>query len=158
MHLVALSAVWFGLWLLLEQKFTADELIIGAVCALVAGAATTIVWGDHLTSFAADPRLLAQAWRLPAIMLSGTWEIFSVLALHLFTRRKAESLLLTVPFDAGRGDDPEAVARRALAIAYTTMTPNFVIIGIDPEAGTLLYHQIRKSDVPELTKRLGACP
>jgi multisubunit Na+/H+ antiporter MnhE subunit len=156
-RIAALTLLWLGLWLLLEQKWAADELLIGAACALVAALATEAAWGVHLTSFAARPRLLLQAWRLPWIYLSGTVEIFTVLALHLFTRRKAASLLREVRFDAAP-DDPQASARRALAIGYTTMTPNFVIIGIDQERCTMLYHQLRATEVPEMTRRLGACP
>jgi multisubunit Na+/H+ antiporter MnhE subunit len=156
-HVAAFSAAWFGLWLLLVEKLTPDELGVGAFCALLAGAATEVVWGEHLASFAAKPRMFAQVWRLPWIALSDTWAIFVVLALHLFTREKASSQLRTVRFDPGR-DDPHAGARRALAIALTTMTPQFVVIGIDDEEGTMLYHQIRKGEVPEMTRRLGAQP
>ncbi|HEY7956933.1 MAG: Na+/H+ antiporter subunit E [Polyangia bacterium] len=154
----ATSLLWFGLWLLLVEKFTADELLIGAACALLAGAASEVTWRAHLIALAAKPRLLFQIWRLPWSFLVDTLSIFEVLALHLFTSRKAESLLLSVPFEAGEADDPDHAVRRALAIGYTTMTPNFVVIGIDSEKNTLLYHQIKKSAVPVMTVRLGARP
>ncbi len=156
-HVVAFSAAWFALWLLLVVKLTPDELTVGAVCALIAGAATEAAWGEHLTSFAAQPRMFAQVWRLPWIVLADTWAIFVVLALHLLGRKEAASRLRTVRFDA-RSDDPHAAARRALAIALTTMTPQLVVIGIDADEGTLLYHQIRDGEVPEMTRRLGAQP
>jgi hypothetical protein len=77
-----------------------------------------------------------------------------VLARQILLRDPAPSLFYSVPFDAG-GDDDESSFRRALAIAWTTATPNFVVVGIDRERGLLVYHQIRRSDVPEMTKRLG---
>jgi hypothetical protein len=62
-----------------------------------------------------------------------------------------------VPFEAG-GDDEASAFRRALAIAWTTATPNFVIVGVDRRRGLLVYHQVRKSGIPEMTKKLGARP
>lgn len=156
MRTLALWAVWLGLWIVLVEKFSAAELTTGAVCTLLAALASELAWGEHLTAFSGNPRLLLQAWRLPKLFVSGTWEILVVLARHLFTRHKAQSILRMVRFDAGQADDPEAAARRALAVAYTTMTPNFVIIGIDREGHSMLYHQIAASPVPVMTQKLGA--
>lgn len=156
LRIVALTALWFALWLGLVEKLSVAELTIGAGCSVLVGAASELAWGEHLTAFSGAPRLLLQAWRLPKLFASGTWEIVVVLARHLFTSHKAQSVLRMVHFDAGAADDPEAAARRALAVAYTTMTPNFVIIGIDREARTMLYHQIAPSPVPLMTQKLGA--
>lgn len=156
-HVAAFSAAWFALWVLLVEKLTADELGIGAACALIAGGATEVAWGEHLTTFAARPRMFAQLWRLPFIALADTWSIFAVLVVHLYTQKQALSCLKSVPFDA-RSDEPHAAARRALAIAFTTMTPKLVVIGIDGERGTMLFHQIADGELPEMTRRLGARP
>ena len=77
--------------------------------------------------------------------------------LKLFGRKPADSLLLAVPYEA-LGDDPGDAAKRALAIAYTTSTPNFIVLGIDKERGTLVFHQIERGPVLEVLKRLGARP
>lgn len=158
LHVAMLWAAWLGLWLLLVENFSAAELVVGAVCALVAALASVVAWGDHLIAFAANPRLLAQAWRLPGIAARDVVTILEVLALHLFTRRKAHSLLRVVPFDAGDQDDRDATTRRALAIAYSTMTPNCVVIGIDREKQTMLYHQLASRELSEMARKLGARP
>jgi multisubunit Na+/H+ antiporter MnhE subunit len=157
-RLILHSALWFGAWLLFVEKFSPAELGVGAVCSLAAAFASEIAWGSRLTAFGGDLGALAQARHLPWLMLSGTCEIFGVLCRHLFTRKKAESLMLAVPFDPGERDDPRDAARRALAVAYTTMTPNFIILGIDQEKRRMLYHQIKRSDVPKMTQNLGAQP
>jgi hypothetical protein len=95
---------------------------------------------------------------LPWLFARGSIDIFATLLRQLFGGAPAQSLLQEVAFDVGAEDDPDAVARRALAIGYTTMTPNFVIIGIDRQRRTMLYHQIDRSPVPEMTRRLGARP
>ncbi len=158
LHFLLQAAMWLGAWLLFTGKFTRDELLVGVVCALVAALASEMAWGTHLTAFGADPRTLAQAYHLPLLMLSGTVEIFKVLFRHLFTRKKAGSLMLAVDFDCGALDDPHDAARRALAIGYTTMTPSSVVLGIDEKKGRMLYHQLRPSPVPRMTRKLGARP
>jgi hypothetical protein len=60
-----------------------------------------------------------------------------------------------VPFDSG-GDDPESAARRALAIMYTTIPPNFVVVGIDRKKNLMLVHQVSPTPTPLIAKRLGA--
>ena len=158
LHFGIQSALWFGAWLIFTGKFTWAELAVGAVCSVAAAFASDIAWGSHLTAFGADARALAQAYHLPWLTLQGTVEIFKVLFRHLFTRHKAPSLMLAVDFDCGAADDPHDSARRALAIGYTTMTPNFVILAIDEKKGRMLYHQIAKSPVPKMTQKLGARP
>lgn len=154
----AWAVLWFGLWLLLVEKFELAELIVGTVCALLAAIGSGLVWDSHLTAFRPRFRQCSQIWRLPKIVVVGTATIFVVLFRHLFTRKKAQSLVREVAFDAGGDDDPEGAARRALAITYTTMTPNFIVLGIDTKTQTMLYHQIEDSDVPTMTVKLGARP
>jgi multisubunit Na+/H+ antiporter MnhE subunit len=155
---ILLGAVWFGAWLLLVEKLDPAELVVGAICATIAAVASELAWGTHLNRFSGNVRALLQAWHLPWLMLSGTWEIFKVLFRHLFTRHKADSLMLAVDFDAGAPDDANDAMRRALAVGYTTMTPNFVVIGIDQAKGRMLYHQLARSEVPKMARNLGARP
>ena len=96
-------------------------------------------------------------WRLPKYMVTGSWEIFEVLFRQLFGGKPAESLMLAVPYEAV-GDDDASAALRALAITYTTATPNFVVIGVDHQRRQLVFHQVKRSKVLQITKNLGARP
>jgi multisubunit Na+/H+ antiporter MnhE subunit len=155
--LLLLWAASFVLMLLYAGKIAADELIVAAVGSAVTATVSRVVLATHIAPFAAQWRAVAQIWRLPKYLVTGTWEVLAVLAAQIFLRKPAESLYHAVPFDVG-ADDDESAMRRALAIAYTTATPNFVILGIDREKGLLIYHQIRHSPIPEMTKKLGARP
>lgn len=146
-----------GLWHVYVGKLQRNEALFGVACAVIAAFAGQIVFEKHIAPLRAQWRNVAQLWRMPKYLIVGTWEILAVLARQLFLRDAAPSLFYSVPFDAG-GDDDESAFRRALAVAYTTATPNFVVVGIDRERGLLVYHQIRRSDVPEMTRRLGARP
>jgi multisubunit Na+/H+ antiporter MnhE subunit len=154
---LVLCAASFVLMLLYAGKIAADELIVAALGSVVTATASRIVLATHIAPLAAQWRAVAQIWRLPKYVVTGTWEVLAVLARQMFLRRPAESLFHAVPFDVG-ADDDESAMRRALAVAYTTATPNFVVVGIDREKGLLVYHQIRHSPIPEMTKRLGARP
>jgi multisubunit Na+/H+ antiporter MnhE subunit len=152
-----LWATSFVLMLLYVGKIATDELIAAAAGSAVAATASRIVLATHVAPLAAQWRAVAQIWRLPKYVVTGTWEVLAVLARQMFLRRPAQSLFHAIPFDVGANDD-ESAMRRALAIAYTTATPNFVVVGIDREKGLLVYHQIQHSPIPEMTKRLGARP
>jgi multisubunit Na+/H+ antiporter MnhE subunit len=143
------------LWFLYVGKLQPDEAIFGAVASAIAAFAGKIVFEKHVAPLRAEWRNVAEIWRLPKYLVVGGWEILAVLFKQVFLRKPAESLFFSVPFDAG-GDTDEDAFRRALAVGYTTATPNFVIIGVDRAHGRLVYHQIQKSEVPEMTKRLGA--
>lgn len=148
---------FYGAVLLFVGKVEKEELLVGIPVAALGATASQLVWELHLARFVPRLRWVLQGWWLPLYMFTGTWEILVVLARHLFTRKKAESLLFAVPYEAP-GNEEDAEMLRALAIGYTTMTPNFVVVGIDRERKLLLYHQIKRSDVLEMTKKLGARP
>jgi multisubunit Na+/H+ antiporter MnhE subunit len=149
-HATLALAAWFAF----TQRLSKGELLAGLVAAALAGTASRLVWAHNTATFAGAGRALLQAWRLPWYALVGTGEVLGVLLRHL-TGRPAPSLLLSVPFDAG-GGDARSQARRALAVTYTTITPNFIVLGIDRERGLLWYHQLRRGPVPRMTRALGA--
>lgn len=149
------AALAFAAWVAFTERVTATELAAGVVAASIAGTASLLVWANNGATFRGAWGSVAQAWRLPKYALTGTWEVLGVLARHL-AGHPAPSLLLSARLDVG--DDPRSRARQALAVAYTTVTPNFIVLGIDHERGLLWYHQIRRSEVPRMTVNLGVRP
>ena len=99
---------------------------------------------------------LFSLWRIPGYLISGTWEIIVVAAKDWSDVAPAKSLFRIVQFKAGKEDDAHDTARRVLAVAYTTIAPNFIVLGINPREQNLLFHQIQRSSVPQMTKELGA--
>jgi multisubunit Na+/H+ antiporter MnhE subunit len=134
------------------------ELVAGALAAAAATAASRAVASCGLASQRPRAAWLAQGLRLGKLAFTDTWAILMVLAKHLAGIERAKSLVRAVRFDVGADEDPAAQARRALAIAYTTATPGTVVLGIDGDAGVMLFHQLDWGDVPEMTVRLGARP
>jgi multisubunit Na+/H+ antiporter MnhE subunit len=144
-----------GLYLLFVGKVSVPELLVGAVVALLGVIAWTVTWEEGLGTVIADVRLLALVRYVFVQVVADTFRAMKVLALQLFARRPAPSLFRLVPFDPG-GDDPRSVTRRALAVAYPSVSPNTVVLDIDLAERCLLLHQIVPAPTSELLKRLGA--
>src|SRR5256714_5941940 len=147
----------FVTWFLLVGRLGTDEAWAAIPGSLLAAIATWVVLEQHVVGFSDRAGYLLEAWRLPGYMITGSIEIFRVLLRQLFAGKPAASLLLAVPYDA-LGDDPGDAAKRALAIAYTTSTPNFIVLGIDHRRGMLVFHQIERGPILAMLKRLGARP
>ncbi|MFB3917111.1 MAG: hypothetical protein ACE14M_10305 [Terriglobales bacterium] len=147
-------AIFLGLWFLYTNTPKLPELLAGAGAAALAATGSAIVQGQHFARFAPKPKWLALFLTEPWYVITGSkaivWAMFKKLA-----GKGSEAQLKAVAFQAG-GEDPESAARRALAIALTTIPPNFVVIGIDKQQNTMLIHQVAPSGTPWVTKQLGA--
>jgi hypothetical protein len=154
--LVFSSAALFLLWALLTSGFKAQESLMGAFAALAGSLVYLLL--RLKTGFTFQPRIceLLEAWRLPWYLLTGSWMITQVLFLDLFGMRKAGSFYRATAFDSGNEQPARQVARRTLATAFTTVSPDFIIIGVDTERRQMLFHQILRTEVPKMTKNLGA--
>jgi hypothetical protein len=142
-------------WILLVSGTRPHEMIVGAICVLVSALflagvkkMSTLVLDFHVSD-------VIQGWRIPWYVLGDCYTITAVLLRDLFTSRRAESLYRVSGFKTSK-DDPRLVARRVLATAYTTTAPNSIVIGIDFNQSRMLFHEIKRSGVSEMTKRLGA--
>ncbi len=151
-------AVWLahvGLWLVYVSKISTWEVLVGSAAAGLATLGLAVFGRLRLVKFRPTWRQIAECWAIPWYAVSGTWEIIRGIGRQVFTRRGAPSYLAAVPFEVG-ADDPQNAGRRALAVFYTTLTPNFVVVGVIREQGLLLYHQILPGEVLPMTRKLGA--
>jgi hypothetical protein len=148
--------VLMALWFAFVWKVEAGEALVGiAAAALAASGDAAIRRRRRFAKFKPAPAWLAQFWREPGYVVSGSAIIFWVLLRRLILGKEPDSVLRSIPFDAA-GSTARAAARRALALILTTIPPNFIVIGIDEKEGSMLVHQVQESDVPEVAKRLGA--
>jgi multisubunit Na+/H+ antiporter MnhE subunit len=144
------------IWMLLIGEWRPSDLWVGMVAAALATLASRTVRQCKPFQFAFEARQVAQAWRIPGYALTGTWELLTALGVQVFARSGMQGRLRAVPFDPGRDDSRADRTRCALAIAFTSSTPNFVVLGIDRRHRVLLYHQVKPGRVLEMTRALGA--
>jgi len=144
-----------GLWWIYVGKSSRDEWAVGVAAMLLSMVGARVVTMQE--PFHVRPRAtwILMAAQLPALIVEGCAVLVKRFYQQLARKRPPKGVLLAVHFNAG-GDSERDVARRALSIFYTTMPPNFVIIDIDRKTNLMVFHQVEKGPVPEITKALGA--
>jgi multisubunit Na+/H+ antiporter MnhE subunit len=144
----------FMLWMLCVSKIDRLEIILGLVAAAIGTAADQVVKQIDPGRFRWKVKQTLLIFWEPWYAIDGTAAIFKAFARKLLGKR-SEAQFKAVALDAG-GDDPESQARRALMIAYMTIPPNFIIIGIDCKRNKMLVHQVSPTPTPLIAKKLGA--
>lgn len=158
LSLCALSVLFVAvLWILFVGGIRRNEMFVGAVVLLLACTFTYRIWRIETLRTEFHLADISQGWRIPWYVLSGLYEIIAILLKDLLGVKKADSFYRMSGFKTSKSN-PSLVARRILAIFYTTMAPNFIVIGIDFHQSRMLFHQLRRSSVPKMTKSLGAQP
>ena len=152
---LAQVVVLLAVYLLFVGEVSRAELIVGTAVALLGTIASFVVWGQHFARLFLDVRLFAQGARLLGEVPRDTWIVLRVLLRQLSGGEPAASLFRTARFDPG-GDDARSGTRRALAVGFTSMTPNVIVLDVDREHGVLLYHQLEAAELGAMTRRLGA--
>lgn len=160
------SRIWIAVACLLHcalyLAFTEDLDVRELVAMVLTGAVATVAALVFATAgkvrFGLRLRDVAQAIYVPRYVIRGTGEVLHGLARQLFTRGGAPSVVAAVHFDIGPERSPQDAGRRALAISYTTATPNFIILGLVKEQKLMIFHQIIPGEVPSMTRNLGAKP
>jgi hypothetical protein len=144
-----------GLWIAFIATSNLHEMFVGFPCVAVTVGFAVLVCRSAATELTFRARDVLAFWRMPWYILSGVSEITLILAKDLLRIAPAKNLYRVCGFDTS-AHDPLRMSRAVLAIAYTTVAPNFVVLGIDPATSRMLFHQLAASSVPAMTKALGA--
>jgi len=137
--------VWWilltGLWIPLAFEVAVPELIAGAVAAAAGATLATAVRAQRLISFRPRLRWAFRLWRLPSQVVFDTGILFAVLWRRLVMRQDVSGSFRAIPFRAV-GENPEANARRAMAMTVGSLAPNTYVIDIDKDYELILVHQL----------------
>jgi multisubunit Na+/H+ antiporter MnhE subunit len=139
-RIVSLAAWWAAfvlLWIAFVGTTTRQEVLAGLGAAVVAVAALEVVRAQGLLHFRVDRRWLARAWSSPVQIVYD----FALLTSLLFRRGRVEGEYLTVDFPAG-DSHAQYAWRRAWVTTIGTISPNVVVVDIDPEQKTALLHSL----------------
>lgn len=154
LHVAFAIAASFGLWILFVASVHLHEMLVGLLTTLAATAFCAFVWRSRQRHLKLRARDVVQCWRIPWYLASGVAEITWVLLKDVLHVSPAKSLFRVSGFEPS--SDPVGMARRVLAVVYTTVAPNFIVLGIDERSRRMLFHQIERSDIPQMTQKLGA--
>jgi hypothetical protein len=144
-----------GEWILFVGGTHLHEMIVGALSIAAAGAFLYSVERTNTSQLRFTIGDVLTCWRVPRYILSDLCDITAVLVRDVLTIQPARSLYRVSRFEADK-TDPLLAARRVLATAYTSAAPNSIVIGVDYEQRRMLFHQLKRSSIPKMTKALGA--
>jgi multisubunit Na+/H+ antiporter MnhE subunit len=141
-------------WVACVSTVRSHELLVGLGAVLLSVGSCLFVIRTLPLQFCPTLGEIAQIWRLPAYVAVDLIQITLVLILDLAGRR-APSLFRSAPWGPVRNDCRDT-AKRVLAVSFTTVSPNCIVVGIDCGRGQMLFHQLKKSPVSAMTRNLGA--
>ena len=145
-----------GLWALYVGNLRLSDLLVGIGAAALAATADEVVKSQNFAPLYPHVRWLLLFFWEPWYVLKDTLIVWWALARQI-AGRESQAAFRAVPFRAG-GDDSEDVARRALAITLTTISPNCVLVGIDRKTEVMLLHHVIPAPTPRIAQKLGAQP
>lgn len=145
------------LWVTFTATLKAHELILGLLSTAITMLFFWNVLRTETMSIDLHLRDLLLARQLPGTIVKDCWLVTVVLFKDLFGKEKAGSFYRACGFKTSRRD-PLLVGRSALAVAYSSMSPNMIAIGIDPAQSLMLFHQIRRDSISDFNQQLGAAP
>lgn len=142
---VVFWVVWWllltGLWIPLAFDVAVPELVAGAVAAAAGATLVTAVRAQRLISFRPRLRWALRLWRLPIQVALDTGLLVAALWRRLVMRQPVSGSFRAIPFRAV-GEEPEANARRAIAMTIGSIAPNTYVIDIDLDYQLILVHQL----------------
>ncbi len=147
-----------ALWVYFVATVNAHELIVGCGAATLTVCFTIFVCRCSPTDISLRFRDLAQLLHLPVYIVSDALVISKVLLRNIFhSAPVSHSSYWVCGFDSST-HDPVRIGRTILAVAATTVSPNSIVIGIDPAQSRMLFHQIEPGPVSAMARALGAKP
>jgi multisubunit Na+/H+ antiporter MnhE subunit len=140
-------AVVGGFYLLLIDTTSLPELYAGAAATALGAACWQAVRRSGEIRMSPRVPWLLRSFAVVAKIPADTARVSFAAVDQLVRPRKRRGVLRAVPFP-DVSPDAHGEARRALAEALGSLTPNTIVIGVDQERGLLLAHQLRRTGEP----------
>jgi multisubunit Na+/H+ antiporter MnhE subunit len=147
------AALAWVTWFVFTGEPTVEEMLAGAACALFTALFCIRTWREMDLLIQLRAADLLQGLRVPWTLIQGAAQVIAVLAKDLTAGPRADSVLCAVPFE--RRHDGHGRLRRVLAVSYTSISPNTIVIGIDRSRSLFLYHAISPARLPQMAQNLG---
>jgi multisubunit Na+/H+ antiporter MnhE subunit len=139
----ATATALFAVWLLLIDTLEAAQLYLGIAAAAIGATASELVRAQRIARVRPAGAWLWRLWR-PLAAVPHDIGLLAAEALRAAAGQRPRGRFTTMRF-AAKENEPRENARRAAAELAGSFSPNTYVIGIEPEPGTILVHQL----VPE---------
>ena len=149
----------FAIWMLLVDSLARPEVIAGMGAAFLALPVALLVSARVERRFQMRARWLRELRSAPFFVLRDSLLVLRALCLHVIGRAAMRGEFRLVPWLPAEGDDVAANSWQAFAVIATSIAPNTYIIGVDPERGVALAHQLTPTTPASLRASVvGATP
>jgi multisubunit Na+/H+ antiporter MnhE subunit len=136
------AGLLLAFWLFLVDTPEEPQVLAGLVVAAIGATGSELVRHQRIARARPRARWLARLWRPLASVPADLWRLGREAGRAVLPGRVASrGRFRELPFRAGH-EDPVDVARRALAEAGGSFSPNTYVVGVDVERGTILVHQL----------------
>ena len=154
---LAWFAAWVAsaaLWTILTDSVRIEEILAGALVAGLAATGFEVARRQQLAPEGIRPSLARRSWRALAQVAPDVWRLTRAAFAQVAQRKARRGEVVAIPFrqDGGAAD---AAARRAVAAAIGSVSPNSIVVGVDPDTGTMLVHQLEPTREPSDLDPLG---
>lgn len=131
----------YALWLVHDDSAKLPELLAGVAVAAMAATGTELVRRQRVAQVAIRASFLRHAWRLVPAAARDSVALTRLAFAQLLRPEPERGRTVALPFAHG-GEDATGYGRRAVAQALGSFAPGTVVIGVDPDAGRLIAHQL----------------
>jgi multisubunit Na+/H+ antiporter MnhE subunit len=146
--------VLMAFWVWIDDSVAVPELLVGALGAALGAVFVEQAQYQAATHIRLRAEWVAQAYRLPWQVARDTGVVLAALWRRVARGEQPPSGFRTVPVRWG-DDTAEGVTRRALIVASTSVAPNTLSLGIDPQDDVMIVHHLVVSP-PGCRKRASA--
>lgn len=137
-----------AVYLQLIDTTSLPELLVLAGVALACGVGFQLAREQGFVEARILPWWLVRSWRL-AIRIPGDIAIVCWEALAQLARPRAVRGEFRARRWRANDPVPEHTGRRALAETVGSVAPNTIVVGVDPDNGLFIVHQLRRHGGPE---------
>jgi len=145
-----------ALWMAFVSQTKKAEFLVGVVVAAIGAFADFAVKRENFAKF--EPKF---SWVMLGLLLPWYAAKGLLVTLRAFFGQllgtRPDSQFRAFNYDAN-ANDARSAAKRALAVAYLTIPPNSIVVGIDTEGKQVLMHYIAPTPLNSLEEKLGVKP
>jgi multisubunit Na+/H+ antiporter MnhE subunit len=134
----------YGVWLVHDDSAKLPELVAGVGVAVVAATATELVRRQRVAGIAFRPTFFRKVLSLVPSAVRDCVSLTRLAFAQLFRPQPVRGMTVTTAFRHG-GEEPQQNGRRALGQALGSFAPGTIVVGMDPERGVVVAHQLPPS-------------
>lgn len=132
-----------GFYFLLIDTASLPELYVLAGVAVGCAVAFALAREQGFIESRVDPRWLVGGWRVVLKIPLDIAILCGAAIAQLFAPRKVRGTFRAAPFGA-TDETPADTGKRAVTEWVGSISPNTFVVGVDPERGLVLVHQLRR--------------